>query len=165
MTEHDQGWPLDSFDALAPLVELVTHFEGFHSRAYKCPAGVWTIGYGSTRWGDGSAVKRNEQITEVQAQGLMRERLRECLAAVDRMVKVRLAAHERDALASMAFNIGEGALSRSTLVRVLNEGDRLAVPSEMLRWNKAGGARLAGLLRRRMAEALMWLGHDWQVMR
>ena len=132
-------------------VELVKHFEGFEDTAYLCPANVWTIGYGRTR-----NVKEGDRITEPQAERDLLEELEEFKHQVLNSVKVELKQNELDALTSWTYNLGVGNLNSSTLLKKLNTGDKESVPSEMLRWNKAGGEVLAGLTKRREAEAELW---------
>ena len=132
-------------------VNLVKFFEGFEGKAYLCPANVWTIGYGRTR-----NVREGDRITEVQAERDLLEELEEFAEQVLNSVKVELTQNELDALTSWTYNLGVGNLNSSTLLKKLNAGDKNSVPSEMIRWNKAAGKVLAGLTRRREAEAKLW---------
>ena len=132
-------------------VELIKYFEGFEDTAYLCPANVWTIGYGRTR-----NVKEGDRITEPQAERDLLEELEEFKHQVLHSVKVELTQNELDALTSWTYNLGVGNLNSSTLLKKLNAGSKDEVPAEMLRWNKAGGEVLAGLTKRREAEAELW---------
>ena len=132
-------------------VDLVKFFEGFEANAYLCPANVWTIGYGRTR-----NVREGDVVNERQAERDLLEELEEFADQVLNTVKVELLQHQLDALTSWTYNLGVGNLSSSTLLKKLNIGDYESVPSEMVRWNKAGGKVLAGLTRRREAEAELW---------
>ena len=132
-------------------VNLVKFFEGFEAKAYLCPANVWTIGYGRTR-----NVKEGDMINELQAERDLLEELEEFGHQVLNTVQVPLKQNEFDALTSWTYNLGVGNLQSSTLLKKLNSGDKNSVPSEMLRWNKAAGKVLAGLTRRREAEAKLW---------
>jgi lysozyme len=136
--------------------DLIISFEGIRLEAYKCPAGVWTIGVGSTV----PAVHAGEVITKQQALARFDKDLTKFENAVDRLVKVPLTQNQFDALVSFTFNVGEGALAKSTLLKKLNAGDYDAVPTELMRWTKGGGRELPGLVRRRRAEAAMWRGVD-----
>ena len=127
---------------------LIKAFEGLGLTAYLCPAGVATIGYGST----GPHVKLGHTITRTQAELLLKLDLLRFESAIARLVTVPLNQNQADALISFAFNVGIGALEKSTLLRKLNDGDYNAVPSQLQRWNKAGGKVLPGLVRRRLAE-------------
>ena len=132
-------------------VELIKHFEGFEDTAYLCPANVWTIGYGRTR-----NVKEGDRITEAQAERDLLEELEEFKHQVLHSVKVELTQNELDALTSWTYNLGVGNLKSSTLLKKLNAGNKSEVPAEMIRWNKANGKVLAGLTKRREAEAELW---------
>ena len=132
-------------------VNLVKFFEGFEAKAYLCPANVWTIGNGRTR-----NVKEGDMINELQAERDLLEELEEFGHQVLNTVQVPLELNEFDALTSWTYNLGVGNLQSSTLLKKLNSGDKNSVPSEMLRWNKAAGKVLAGLTRRREAEAKLW---------
>lgn len=132
---------------------LVKRFEGLRLEAYLCPAGVWTIGYGSTR-----GVKPGMTIDELAAERRLRDDLAEAEAAVERLVTVPLTDGQHASLVSLVYNIGEPAFQQSTLLRLLNGGDYAAVPAQLMRFVKAGGKRSNGLVRRRSAEAAMWVG-------
>ena len=132
-------------------VNLVKFFEGFEAKAYLCPANVWTIGYGRTR-----NVKEGDVVNKAQAERDLLEELEEFGNQVFFAVQVPLEQSEFDALTSWTYNLGVGNLQSSTLLKKLNSGDKNSVPSEMLRWNKAAGKVLAGLTRRREAEAKLW---------
>ena len=132
-------------------VELVKHFEGFEDTAYLCPGNVWTIGYGRTR-----NVNEGDRITEPQAERDLLEELEEFKHQVLNSVKVELKQNELDALTSWTYNLGVGNLKSSTLLKKLNAGNKSEVPAEMIRWNKANGKVLAGLTKRREAEAELW---------
>lgn len=140
-------------------VRIVAQYEGFRARPYLCPAGVPTIGYGATRHADGRPVRMTDPpITEAAAMELLRRQLREFAGEVDRLVAVPLAEHERAALISFAFNVGSAALARSTLLRLLNAGDRDGASGQFVRWNQGGGKVLAGLVNRRTAETRLFRG-------
>tara|TARA_B100000530_G_scaffold132705_1_gene82713 strand:- start:5271 stop:5696 length:426 start_codon:yes stop_codon:yes gene_type:complete len=129
-------------------IDLIKHFEGCELYAYKCPAGVWTIGYGHTK-----GVEPGMQITEQDAEDMLKEELIEYESYINDLVTVGLNQNQFDAMVSWVYNLGAGNLKASTLLKVLNAGDYAGVPEQMLRWNKAGGKVLEGLTRRRQAEA------------
>ena len=133
-------------------IDLVKFFEGFEPKAYLCPANVWTIGYGRTK-----NVKEGDELTELQAERDLLEELDEFAEQVLNTVKISLDQNELDALTSWTYNLGVGNLQSSTLLKKLNSGDKNSVPSEMVTWNKAAGKVLAGLTRRREAEAKLWV--------
>ena len=137
-------------------LDLIKRFEGLSLKAYKCPADVWTIGYGSTRiWG--RAVTGDDQITKEQAEDFLRQDVDAFGKAVSAAVAVPLDQSQFDALVSWTYNCGIAAMQRSTLVRLLNEGNYHAAADEFLRWNKAAGKEVSGLTRRRGAERAMFL--------
>jgi lysozyme len=135
---------------------LIKQWEGLRLDAYRDVGGVWTIGYGHT--GD---VGAGQRITEAEAGRLLRADLARFEAAVDRLVVVALSDNQFGALVSFAFNVGEGAFARSTLLRRLNAGEHEAVPAELAKWNRAGGRVVAGLANRRAAEAGLWVRGDF----
>lgn len=129
-------------------LNLIKHFEGCELQAYKCPAGVWTIGYGHIK-----TAHEGKVITQEQADEMLIEEMEEYEGYINRAVKVELNQSQFDAMVSWVYNLGNGNLGASTLLKVLNMGDYAGVPAQMLRWNKAGGKVLEGLTRRRQAEA------------
>jgi lysozyme len=140
-------------------LNLITSFEGYHRRlpngdctTYLCPAKVLTIGYGCTE-----GIKEGEVWTEQQAQERFRKELVKHEAAVDRMATVELNQNQFDALVSFSYNCGTGALSKSTLLKKLNAGDWEGAGRAFASWNKGGGKVLNGLVRRRAAEAALFL--------
>lgn len=138
---------------------LIRKFEGFSAKPYKCPADVWTIGYGSTRYADGRSVAASDpNITEQAAGALVLATLGAYESAVNDSVKVPLSQNEFDALVDFAYNVGAGNLRTSTLLKKLNAGDRAGAADEFLKWNKGGGKVLPGLVRRREAERKLFLG-------
>lgn len=128
-------------------VELVKKFEGFRDTAYLCPAGVWTIGYGTTE-----NVCQGDMITKQEAQDALMDDLIEASDAIDKLVTVPLTQEQYDALTSFIYNAGRDAFRKSTMLRLLNTGDYEGAAEQFPRWNKAGGRVLAGLARRREAE-------------
>jgi GH24 family phage-related lysozyme (muramidase) len=136
-------------------IDLIKQFEGFSPTVYICPAGYPTIGYGHV-------VKPDERqqfasgITPEQAEALLRQDVQSAERAVLRLITVPLTDGQFDALVSFTFNLGAGALQRSTLRRKVNRGDHAAAPAEFRKWVWAGGNKLNGLLIRRVAEALIY---------
>jgi len=135
-------------------IELIKVFEGLELEAYKCAAGVWTIGYGHIK-----GVHEGMNITEDTANKMLMEELVEYENYIDQAVTVPLAQCQYDAMVSWVYNLGNGNLTSSTLLKVLNSGDYDGVPAQMMRWNKAGGKVLEGLTRRRQAEADLFSGN------
>lgn len=136
-------------------LELVKKFEGVRYEAYRCPAGVPTIGAGHTK-----GVVMGDKIDDATVDQFLREDLESAEYAVNSLVKVDLEQHQFDALVSLVFNIGSGAFSKSTLLKMLNKGSFDAAADQFLRWNLAGGRVLLGLTKRRIAERMLFLtGH------
>ena len=133
-------------------IDLIKKLEGCRLEAYKCPAGVWTIGYGHTK-----GVQNGQKITQAQAEEFLIEDLKVYEKAVESCVKVPLSQNQFDALVSFCYNCGSGALKTSTLLRLLNEGKYSEAGEQFLRWNKAGGKVLVGLTRRREEERELFL--------
>ena len=132
---------------------LIRQFEGLRLSAYLCPAGIATIGYGST-----AGVKLGRTITAERAEELLREDVRQFETAVSRLVKVPLTQGQFDALTSFAFNLGAKALEKSTLLRLLNAGDYPGAAAQFDRWVYASGKKLSGLVKRRAAERALFEG-------
>ena len=132
-------------------LDLIKQFEGLRLKAYKCPAGVWTIGYGHTK-----TAKPNLVITEAEATKLLIKDLAWVEAAVNNHVTVYLSQSQYDALCSFTYNVGATALKRSTLVHLLNAGDYEGAERQFKRWNKVSGKALKGLTRRRKAEEALF---------
>lgn len=140
-------------------LNIIRDFEGLKLKPYKCPAGIPTIGIGTTRYENGKPVTMGDPaITESRAWELLSNRLIGCESALKRFVTVELNQNEFDALVSFIYNVGEGNFANSTLLRMLNAGDdRDDVSAQLLRWNKANGVPLDGLTRRRQAERSLFL--------
>jgi GH24 family phage-related lysozyme (muramidase) len=138
---------------------LIQHFEGClkkqgeHYHAYKCPAGVWTIGWGSTHHG-GHKIGTSTRWTLEECNQAFLKDMEAFERDVRKLVRVPLEAHHFDALVSFHYNTG--ALGKSTLLKKLNAGDFGGAASEFLKWNKAGGKVLSGLTRRRASESLLF---------
>ena len=129
-------------------IDLVRQFEGCELHAYKCPAGVLTIGYGHT----GPDVVSGLVITQQRAVELLQGDLAKFEKAVAAALKVPVTANQFAAMVALAYNIGAGAFAKSTLVKRLNAGKTQEAADQFLAWNKAGGKVVAGLDRRRRAE-------------
>lgn len=135
---------------------LIKKFEGCELESYQDSVGVWTIGFGHTK-----GVRQGQSITKDEALAMLDEELIEYEEYVEKLVEVPLNQDQFDALVCWVYNLGPTNLATSTLLYKLNKGQYDDVPSEIKRWNKAGGEVLKGLVRRREAEALLFLGKDW----
>lgn len=135
-------------------LNLIKRFEGLSTNTYICPAGHPTIGYGHV-------VKGHERfehdITEEQAVDMLRQDVQVAEGAVLRLITVPLTDGQFDALVSFTFNLGSGSLQRSTLRQKVNREEHVEVPAEFMKWVWAGGRRLEGLVRRRKAEATLYI--------
>lgn len=138
-------------------IDLIKSFEGCQLKAYKCPAGVWTIGYGHTGSVDGKAICSGMVINAQKAVELLKQDLATFEAAVNSYVTAPITQNMFDALVSFSFNVGAGALKGSTLLKKLNAKDYSGAADEFPKWNKANGKVLNGLVRRRAAEKDLFL--------
>lgn len=140
-------------------IELLKEFEGLRLNAYKCSAGVATIGYGSTYYPDKSNVKMGDVLRDkLEAEILLINTLVVYDIYVSKYTKsVKLTQYQFDALVCFAFNVGLGNLSKSTLLKMVlaNPNDPKITP-EFAKWNKAGGKVLQGLVKRRAKEAQLY---------
>ncbi len=140
---------------------LIKRFEDCELKVYLCPAGVKTAGYGAT--GHGVAeMELGALITQEQADRWLAEDVKVFEDAVNDLTRVPLNQNEFDALVSFVYNVGKGAFERSTLLKLLNAGDRKGAAREFLKWTRAGGRRLAGLVKRRRAERDLFLTPEEQ---
>lgn len=129
-------------------INLIKSFESLRLEAYRCPAGIWTIGYGHT-----AGVRRGDRIDGQKAEQLLAEDLRKFENTVNRECP-GVNQNQFDALVSFTFNIGSGNFLKSTLLKCVKANPQnLNIRYEFSRWNKANGTVLSGLIRRRKAEA------------
>ena len=139
-------------------IDLIKKFEGFRSEAYQDSVGIWTVGYGSTMWPDGKNVQPGQRMTIQEAEAVMTWELtrkgKEILSGLPTTI---INQNQYDALLSFAYNMGVGALLKSTLFRKVkvNPNDE-TIRAEFGRWINAGGKPLKGLITRRKAEANLY---------
>ena len=139
------------------LKELVKHFEGCKLKAYKCPAGIWTIGYGNTQYENGKAVKEGDVITLERAEQLLELILIKFIQQVGEIVKSNINQNQKDALTDFAYNCGVGNLKASTLLKKVNADPKdKTIRTEFEKWVRANGKVLNGLVKRRNAEANLY---------
>lgn len=146
-------------------LKLLYDFEGRHTRLpdgrYKAyldkiaSPPVWTLYAGLTK-----GIKEGMICTEAQGDAMVRKELNVYEDAIERLVTVELSSNEFSALTVLVYNIGVGAFQRSTLLKMINQGKRDQIPTQWLRWNKAGGKVIKGLERRRRAELMLFLEPD-----
>lgn len=133
-------------------IELIKKFEDFRSEAYKCPAGVWTIGYGHT-----GGVKPGDRVTETEAEGFLRKDIESSEKIVSTLVKRPLNQNQFDALVSFVYNTGSGNFAGSTLLRKINKNPLdVSIKEEFQKWVYAKGKRLEGLVKRRLEECELY---------
>lgn len=135
-------------------IQLIKEFEGFKGTAYKCPAGVWTIGYGWTH-----GVKEGDTITESEASELVQKEVDTIAGQIKRVLGVSfdtLTENQVCALIDFVYNLGIGNFESSTLCKMIKAGEIQEAGTQFLRWNKVGGKVLEGLTRRREAELELW---------
>jgi len=137
-------------------LKLIKKFEGCELKSYQDSVGVWTIGYGHTK-----GVEEGQEITQEEAEEMLASELSEYEGYINDMVECDLEQHQFDALVAWVYNLGPTNLRSSTMLKRLNANDLDDVPAQIRRWNKAGGKVLAGLTRRREAEALMFQNKEW----
>jgi len=144
-------------------LSLIRQAEGLRLRAYPDPGtggDPWTIGIGTTVYPDGRKVQRGDTCTPQQADEYLAHDLQGFERDVAAMVTVPLTGNQFAALVSLAYNVGAPALRSSTLLRLLNAGDYAGAANQFLRWNRAAGRVLPGLMRRRAAERDLFLSAD-----
>ena len=142
--------------ALDQAATLAEGFEGFSAVPYKCPAGVWTIGYGSTRVKGLPVTASTPVVDKDTAHAMMVSDLYSAFCGVSKAVLIPLKAPEEAALIDFIYNVGVGAFNGSTLLQKINRHDFAGAADEFAKWNHGGGVVLAGLTRRRAAERALF---------
>jgi lysozyme len=151
------GIAIDEMHVSPSGVDLICNFEGLRLKAYDDGVGVWTIGYGTTKYPNGIRVKKGDTCTLEQAKAYMQNDLKAFERTVNDAVNVSINQNQFDALVSLAYNIGATAFKKSTLVKRLNEGNYKAAANQFNVWVNAGGKRMQGLVNRRAAERALFL--------
>ena len=137
--------------------DLIKRFEGCKLKAYKCPANVWTIGFGNTFYEDGTKVKEGDVITQERADELFDIIISDFVRMTDALVKSDVTENNFSALVSFTFNVGTGNLRKSTLLRKVNANPKdPSIRAEFMKWTRANNVVLKGLVRRREAEAKLY---------
>jgi len=154
-------------------LEVIKHFESClkpvgngYFEAYPDPAHGWhvpTIGWGTIEYPDGRSVKKGDRISQAEADKLLTWEVAEKAEGVIKLVTVPLDSDQFSALVSFAYNLGLGNLAKSTLLRKLNASDYGGASQEFLRWTRAAGKVLPGLVRRRQSERNLFLGKDYPI--
>lgn len=137
-------------------IEFIKRHEELRLKAYRCPAGVWTIGYGST-----GGIRPGDVITEAQAEKLLKQDLKTAEDEINKYL-LPLKQHQFDAVASFVFNVGIGSFRRSTLLKRLKmDVNHPDIVNQFNRWVYGGGKMLPGLVRRRKEEANLYINGDY----
>jgi lysozyme len=138
-------------------IKLIQKWEGCKLEAYLCSAGVATIGWGSTLYANGTKVKLGDKITQKEADDLFLITLKQYEDAVDRLVISKINSNQRSALISFCYNLGINALKNSTLLKKVNaDPSNLSIKDEFMKWVKAGGKTIQGLVNRRNDEQKLY---------
>lgn len=139
-------------------LDLIKQFEGLSLTPYVCAGGINTIGYGNTYYTNGKKVTlQDKPITKQQAEELLKFSLSTYEKAVDSFCRDDISQGNFDALISFAYNLGIGALQKSTLIKKVNANPKdVTIADEFMKWNKANGKVLVGLTKRRQAEANLY---------
>ena len=160
--EWFKTWSQDGKQSdLANALKIIREFEGCHLQAYLCPAGVWTIGYGTTRYSDGRPVRATDRITANEADLLLRQEVDRIAAKLRAAVPYwdDMSDNQKSALISFAYNLGSGfygAPGFGTITRALKNRDWKQVPAALLLYRNPGSSFETGLKRRRIAEGDLW---------
>jgi len=136
-------------------INLIKNLEGFREKAYQCPAGKWTIGYGITK-----DVKEGDVVTKEKAEQDLRIHIQRTENFINSHIKTKLNQNQFDALVSFVYNVGESAFNGSQTMQLINHGCYDAVPSLLARWIwitvKGEKVQSEGLIRRRTVEGALW---------
>ena len=132
------------------MYDLIKKYEGLRLTAYKCPAGVWTIGYGITIYPNGQPVKSGDRVTKTEAEALLTWYIKDKIKIPSGLTK-----NQQEALTSLIYNIGQGAFDCSSLKKAIIEKDWKAVYKNW-DWVTAGGKFMKGLAKRRAEELLLF---------
>ena len=138
-------------------MNLLDQFEGLRLESYLDSAGIYTIGFGTIKYPDGSKVKKGDKITKSQAKEYILHDLKEFESTVNTAVNVPLSQSQYDALVSLSYNIGSAAFKNSTLLKKLNNSDYKEAAEQFLVWNKVNSKKIQGLVKRREAEHNLFL--------
>lgn len=143
---------MTQFTVSPQLLAALKRFEGLRLTSYKCPGHVWTIGYGHTQ-----GVKPNQQITEAQAESLLKADLLPVVSFINLSGSLARTQGQFDALCSFIFNLGKGAFLKSTLrQKILQQAPTAEIQGEFNRWVYAKKVKQPGLVKRRQWEARRW---------
>lgn len=151
------GIAIDEMHVSPSGIDLICNFEGLRLKSYDDGIGIWTIGFGTTKYPNGIRVKKGDSCTLEQAKAYMHNDLKEFEQTVNDAVRVPLTQNQFDALVSLTYNIGTTAFKSSTLVKRLNEENYKNAADQFDVWINAGGKRMQGLINRRAKEKALFL--------
>lgn len=138
--------------------KLIKKYEGFSSKPYKCPAGIPTIGYGSTFYLNGNKVTmKDTPISEEVALSILFSAVEDFSKKVEKLLKVPVNQNQFDALVDFSYNLGIGNFQKSTLLKLINNKDFIGASKQFKKWNKSNGKVLNGLTNRRKEEEVLFL--------
>ena len=138
-------------------LDLIKRWEGCKLKAYKCSAGVWTVGYGLTTSAGFIDVGPDTTITQAEADWYLEKTIEKFLAEIKPAITAPINENELGAFTSLAYNIGPTAFRKSSALRHFNAGNKDRVPTSIRMWRKAGGKVVKGLVNRREAEVDLFL--------
>jgi len=138
-------------------LDLIKRWEGCKLKAYKCSAGVWTVGYGLTTSAGFIEVGPDTAITPAEADWYLEKTVEKFLAEIKPAITAPINGNELGAFTSLAYNIGPTAFRKSSALRHFNAGNKDRVPTSIRMWRKAGGKVVKGLVNRREAEVDLFL--------
>lgn len=139
-------------------IELIKRYETLRLTAYLCPAGVPTVGWGTTIYPNGSRVKLGDVISKDYAQSCFEHDIKRFVYKVDAFTTDKVNQNQFDALVSFAYNVGDTNLKKSTLLKLVNENpkDFVRIRAQFLKWCYADGVKFDGLIERRAREANLY---------
>jgi lysozyme len=138
-------------------LSIIKKYEGLKLEAYICPANVPTIGFGSTFYPDGRRVKLGDKITIQEAESILLHDIKRFEKEVRNAVKIEISDNQLSALVSFVYNVGASAFRKSTLLKKVNANPTdLTIHNEFMRWTRAGGKVLPGLVKRRAEESKLY---------
>ena len=136
---------------------IIKKYEGLKLEAYICPANIPTIGFGSTFYPDGRRVKLGDKITLQEAESILLHDIKRFEKEVRNAVKIEITNNQLSALISFTYNVGASAFRKSTLLKKVNANPTdLTIHNEFMRWTRAGGKVLPGLVKRRAEESKLY---------
>lgn len=144
-------------NASTKCIELIKRYESLRLSAYLCPAGVPTIGWGTTIYPNGSRVKIGDVISKEYAETCIQNDVKRFSNIVDAFTTDKVNQNQFDALVSFAYNLGENSLKKSTLLELVNKNPNdVQIEKQFFKWVYADGIKLKGLLKRRIEEAKLY---------